>query len=86
MDEYCDVRDGKLPSIVTLRGRPDGSSGVDEGSGSDSVARQLDDQMREFIPSELTCSIIDQTPMILNMIKEGIIEIVMRGRVHSALR
>ena len=52
MDEYCDVSDGILPSIVTLRGRPDGSSGVDEGSSSDSVAGPLDDQMREFIPSE----------------------------------
>ena len=31
--------------------------------------------MREFIPSEVTCSIIDHTPMILSEIKEGIIEI-----------
>ena len=52
MDEYCDVSDGMLPSIVTLRGRPDGSSGVDRGSGSDSGAGQIDVQMREFISSE----------------------------------
>ena len=52
MDEYCDVSDGMLSSIVTLRGRPDGSSGVDEGSGLDSGAGQIDDQMREFISSE----------------------------------
>ena len=52
LGEYCDVSDGMLPSIVTLPGRPDGSSGVDEGSGLDFRAGQIDDQMREFIPSE----------------------------------
>ena len=52
MGEYYDVSDGMLLSIVTLRGRPDGSSGVDRGSGSDSGVGQIDDQMREFISFE----------------------------------
>ena len=41
-----------LPSIVTLRGIPKGSSVVNEGLGSDSGAGQIDNQRREFISSE----------------------------------
>ena len=54
-----------------LRGRPHGGSGAGKGSGSDSGAGQLDDQRREFIPSDITRSIIDQTPVIFTTVKEG---------------
>ena len=37
---------------MTLRGRPNGNSSVKEGPDLDSGAGQIDDQMREFIPSE----------------------------------
>ena len=62
--------------MVTLRTRPVGSFGVGEGSGSGLGVRQLDDQTREFISSEITCSILDQTPVIFGTIKEGILELL----------
>ena len=63
--------------MVVLRPRPaDDSSGVGEGSGSDSGAEQLDEQTREFISSEITCNILDQTLVIFGMIKEGILELL----------
>ena len=61
--------------MVTLRGRPDDSPCGDEGSGLVSRAGQLDDQMREFIPSEITHHITYQTFVIVGMIKEGSSEI-----------
>ena len=63
-------------SMATLRGRPVGSLGAGEGSDSGYGARQLDEQMREFISAEITCNILDQTPMIFGMVKEGITEIL----------
>ena len=61
--------------MVTLHGRTDGSSVVDEGSSSDSGVGQLDGQMREFIPSKSTHSITYQIPEIFGMIKEAILGI-----------
>ena len=55
-------------------GRPVCSSGAGEGSGSGSGARQLDDQMREFISSEITHCILEQIPVIFGTVKEGILE------------
>ena len=78
-DEPYNDRDGISPSIVMLHGRPAGSSGADKGSGSDSGAEQIDGQMKEFIPYESTRSIINQTLVILSKIKEGILQIVIRG-------
>ena len=51
-----------------------GSLGAGEGSGSGSGAGQLDEQTREFISSEVTRNILDQTPMIFGSAKEGILE------------
>ena len=60
--------------MVTLRGRPVGTSGAGEGSGLGSGTEQLDDQKREFISSEITCCILDQTPVIFGTVMEGIME------------
>ena len=62
--------------MVTLRTRPVGSIGTGEGSGSGYGIGQLDDQMREFISSEIMCSIIDETPVIFDMVEEGVLEIL----------
>ena len=59
---------------MVLCTRPIGSSGIGEGSGSGSGAEQLDDHTREFISSEITCNILDQTLVIFGMIKVGILE------------
>ena len=56
-------------SMVTLHTRPVGSSGAGDGSGSGFGFGQLDEQMREFISSEVTYSILDQTPVIFGTIK-----------------
>ena len=42
-DEYSNDCYGIFSSMVTLRGRPYGSSGAEKGSGSDSGDGQLDD-------------------------------------------
>ena len=62
--------------MVTLRGRPVGSSGAGEGSGSGSGTGQLDDKNREFISSDITHCILEQTPVIFGLVKEGILEIL----------
>ena len=62
--------------MVTLRGRPVGTSGAGEGSGLGSGTEQLDDQKREFISSEITCCILDQTPVIFGTVKEDILNIL----------
>ena len=63
-------------SMVTLRGRPVGSSGAGEGSASGSRASQLGEQMTKFISAEITRSILDQTPLIFGTVKEGILELL----------
>ena len=45
-------------SVVTLRRRLVGTSGVSEGSGSSSGAGQLDEQTRELISVEIMRSIL----------------------------
>ena len=72
--------------MVTLRERPVGGSGAGEGSGSGSGAEQLEERMRELISAEVTRSILDQTPVIFGMLKEGILEIWMRGWEPSVRR
>ena len=62
--------------MVTLHERPVGGSGTEEGSNSDSGVEQLEERMREFISTEITRNILDQTPVIFGMVKEGILEIL----------
>ena len=53
--------------MVTLRGIPVDGFGAGEGLGSSFGSGQLDNQTREFISSEITCSILVQTPVIFGM-------------------
>ena len=62
--------------MVVLRGRPIGSSGAGEGLGSESRAGQLDEQAREFILSNITRCILDQTLLIFISVKEGISKVL----------
>ena len=63
--------------MVVLRSRPAaGSGGAGEGSGSGSGDERMDEQTREFLSSEITRIIIDQTPVIFGSIKEGILEMM----------
>ena len=55
--------------MVLLRPRP-----ADDSSGSCSRAIQIDDQTRKFISLEITCNILDRTPVIFDKVKEGILE------------
>ena len=48
--------------MVTLRGRPDSGYDTGEGLGSSSRAGQLDDQMQEFLSSEITRNILVTSP------------------------
>ena len=61
---------------MNLRGRPASRYGVGEASVLGSGAEQLDDQTHEFILSEITRNILEQTPVIFGTIKEGIMELV----------
>ena len=58
--------------MVTVRGRPVGSSGANEESDSGSGVEQLRGQMSELVSAEITRSIQDQTPVIFGAVKEGI--------------
>ena len=49
-----------------------GPSGPSEGSSLGSRSGHMDDQIQEFISSEITHSIFEQTPVIFGTIKEGI--------------
>lgn len=62
--------------MATLQGILVCGSGVGEGSCSGFGAGQLDDQMREFISSEITRNTLEQTLVIFGMVKEGIMEIL----------
>ena len=63
--------------MVVLRSRlADGSAGAGEGSGSGSGAERMDEQTREFLSSEITRIILEQTPVIFSSIKEGILELM----------
>ena len=62
--------------MATLQDGPVDGSGVREGSGSGSATEQLEERMREFVSAEITHNILDQTPVIFGMIKEGILEIL----------
>ena len=62
--------------IVSPCDRPVGGSGAGEGSGSGLGAKQLGEQMREFISAEITRSILDQTPLICGTLKERILELL----------
>ena len=68
--------------MVTLCSRPANTSGIGEGSGSGSGAKQLDEQTREFISSEITRNILDHTLVIFGLVKEGILEIL-NERLHA---
>ena len=54
----------------------EGGYGYGYGSRSGACAHSIIDQMREFISSKFTCGILEQTPVIFGMIKEGIREIL----------
>ena len=61
--------------MVVLRPRPAAGSsdaGEGSGSGSDPEVGQMDEQTREFLSSEVTRIILEQTPVIFGSIKEGI--------------
>lgn len=53
-----------------------GGSGPGERSGSGSGAGPLDDQMQEFILSEITRNILEQTLVIFVLINAGIMELM----------
>lgn len=42
------------------------------GAGAESI----DEHMREFISLEITCVILEKTPMIFSMVMEGIVELL----------
>ena len=46
------------------------------GSGSGAGTETISEQMQEFISSEITCGILEQTPLIFGSIKEGVLEIL----------
>ena len=48
----------------------EGGSGSRSGSGAG--IEPISEQMHEFISSDITCSILEQTPMIFGSVKEGI--------------
>lgn len=52
-----------------------------------SRAKPLDDQIWKLILSEITCNILEKTPIILGSIKEGIMEILDEhlGKFHTEL-
>ena len=56
--------------MVAMRG------GFGSGSGSGSGAGQLDEQLREFISSDITRNILEKTLVIFGTIKEGIMEVL----------
>ena len=65
--------------MVVLRPRPAAGSsdaGGGSGSGSDPEVGQMDEQTREFLSSEITRIILEQTPVIFGSIKEGILEMM----------
>ena len=51
-------------------------TGAGDGSGLGSRVGHMDDQMREFISSEITRNILEKTYVIFGTIKEGIMEIL----------
>ena len=46
------------------------------GSGSGAGTEPINEQMQEFISSEITCSPLEQTPVIFGLVKEEILEIL----------
>ena len=40
----------------------------------DLSSESIDERLRELIAAEVTCDILDATPVIFNTIKEGILE------------
>ena len=62
--------------MTTSQDGPVDGSGVREGSGSGLGIEQLKERMREIVSAEITCDILDQTPMIFGTVKEGILEIL----------
>ena len=69
-----------------LQERPVGGSGAREGSGSGSGAEQLEERMRELISAEVTRSILDQTPVIFGMVKEGIVDKNAYSQVYEVVQ
>ena len=49
--------------------------GSGSGSGSGVGIEPMDEQMRDFISSEITRNILEQTPVIIGSVKEGIMKI-----------
>lgn len=64
-----------------------GGSSIGDRSGSGSGSGLLDDQMREFIFSENTRGILEQTPVISGTIKEVIIQMLddHLGTLHTEI-
>ena len=58
------------------------------GSGSGAGIKPIDEQMQEFILSDITHSILEQTLVIFGTVKEGIIEILDKflGTFHTEIR
>ena len=52
------------------------SSGSGSGSGSGDGTEPIDETLRELIASEVTRVILDATPVIFGIVREGIIEIM----------
>ena len=63
------------------------TGGSSFGSGSGAGTDPIDEQMWEFIQSEITRNILEQTPMIFGTVKEGIMEILEErlGEFHTEI-
>ena len=74
--------------MVVTRGGSYIGVGASGCSGSGSGTGVMDDRMREFISSEVTHNIIEQTPVIFGTIKEGIMELLDErlGAFHVEIR
>ena len=63
--------------MVVLRSRPaSDNGGAGEGSGSGSGDERIHEKTREFLSSEITRIILEQTPVIFGSINEGILELM----------
>ena len=68
--------------VVTRFGVGGSGSGSGSGAGSGDATDVIDERLRELIAAEVTRGILDATPVIFGMVKEGIMEI-MEERLRS---